>query len=138
MTGAIFYVGADADNWKTLANNTTLAAGLILALGALLSGNNPLVNHKKTFSVPHTYADVPASPATSPETCLRENSKGEINVSTNCLIMEAVVEVEVDSGNLVISAGSMTAQTYLQTLFPRYVQTAQEVVRIPVHSSNQR
>ena len=25
----------------------------------------------------------------------------------------------------------MTAQTYLQTLFPRYVQAAQEVVRIP-------
>ncbi|OGG85593.1 hypothetical protein A2392_02360 [Candidatus Kaiserbacteria bacterium RIFOXYB1_FULL_46_14] len=33
--------------------------------------------------------------------------------------------------SLVISAGDSFGQTYLQTLFPRYVQAAQEVVRIP-------
>ncbi len=33
--------------------------------------------------------------------------------------------------SLVITAGSTTDQTHLQTLFPRYVQAAQEVVRIP-------
>jgi len=33
--------------------------------------------------------------------------------------------------SLVISAGDSFGQTYLQTLFPRYVQATQEVVRIP-------
>jgi len=33
--------------------------------------------------------------------------------------------------SLVISAGDSFGQTYLQTLFPRYVRAAQEVVRIP-------
>lgn len=33
--------------------------------------------------------------------------------------------------SLVISAGDSFGQTYLQTLFPRYVRAAQEVVRVP-------
>lgn len=36
-----------------------------------------------------------------------------------------------DNRSLVVSVGDDTKQTYLQTLFPRYVQSSQEVVRIP-------
>ncbi|MEZ4200491.1 MAG: hypothetical protein R3B69_02775 [Candidatus Paceibacterota bacterium] len=112
---------------KTLANNTTTpSCRSHPCLRTLLSGGNPLKRHKKLFSVRTPMLMCRLRRQHRQETCLRENSKGEINVSTNC-----------DNNNrgggrsLVISAGSMTAQTYLQTLFPRYVQTAQEVVRIP-------
>lgn len=39
--------------------------------------------------------------------------------------------IGVGMRSLVVAAGDSTGMTYLQTLFPRYVQASQEVVRIP-------
>lgn len=44
---------------------------------------------------------------------------------------EYVIGGDFTPRSLVIAAGDSLEQTYLQTLFPRYVQATQEVVRIP-------
>lgn len=81
---------------------TTLAGAALIAITAL--GITASDDHflKRLLSVPYTYADIPTSGG--------GGGGGR---------------------SLVISAGDSTFQTYLQTLFPRYVQASQEVVRIP-------
>lgn len=100
----------------------TSLAGVAVLASTLAFGVNSVNSNTlhRLIKVPYTYADTPSS--------------------NPCPYMgdyeEQIVCLNNNGGNnsnrsLIISAGDLQMQTYLQTLFPRYVQASQEVVRIP-------
>jgi len=90
--------------------------GVFLLASGVFMGN--AMTHsgflEKLVKVPYTYADVPYSQGNYQGAYSGDGSGGWSG-----------------GRSLVISAGDTTTQTYLQTLFPRYVQASQEVVLIP-------
>jgi len=104
----------------TLTGIAILASGL--AFGASTVDNNAL---QKLIKVPYTYADTPGT--YDPCGCNNVMSGADHEACTACSNNSG----SNNSRSLVISAGDLHTQTYLQTLFPRYVQASQEVVRIP-------
>lgn len=82
------------------------AAGMAVLVGGLLGFFT-----RESGPIPYTYADVPHDPGT-PGGC----------VGPNCW---------PGSRSLVVSVNDGQSSTYLETIFPRYAQASQEVVRIP-------
>lgn len=116
------------------ARNTVLAgSGLALAAAALLGAVLP-DNFVSRFFGTTAHADVPIvnpPPPPPPPHCSWNGPGGMGEYENYQLCQNSNRPGNRNDRSLVVSAGTRASQSYLQTLFPRYVKASQEVVRIP-------
>jgi len=128
-----FQIGSLALGRSTI---TTAAGVAIIATAVFAGATNPSAL-ERLVKVPYTYADVPPPPPPPPPPadpcpiCNLVFSSDDANSCQICRNNNGGSSGNWGGRSLVISAGDTLTQTYLQTLFPRYVQASQEVVRIP-------
>ena len=106
---------------------TTTTAALAVFLGVMQVPPLDSEQLKKVLSLPYAYADTPHTPGGNGGYSQGSYGGGGKYGGAGGKYGSG----GADGKSLVVSAGDDIKQTYLQTLFPRYVQSSQEVVRIP-------